>query len=102
MPVNKLSKFAIKTIGSHTQRTTNGVATLTRPEGATGIIIQNSSPALSGDNIRYTLDDTTNPTASLGFLLEPGDGAVRIDFFSNIRVFLTNDAVLEYQWFTPE
>lgn len=102
MAVNKFSRYAIKVIGTHVQETTNGAVTLTRPTGATGIIMQNSSDGLSGDDIRYTLDGTTAATTSLGFLLEPGDSAVRIDIFSDILVFLEAASILDYQWFTAE
>lgn len=102
LATNKFSRFAVKCIGTHTQTDTDGAATLTKPAGATGIFIQNSSDFTSGGEIRYTIDGTTAATASVGFLLEGGDGCVRIDIFNSIKVYLAANSILEYQWFASE
>lgn len=99
MTTRRFSRFSVTPIGTHTQTDTNGAATLTIPAGATGVFLQNSSDFSSGGDIRYTIDGTTAASATVGFLLEPGDGAVRIDTHLDIKVFLADPAILDYQWF---
>ena len=59
-----------KAVGSHQQDISISTATeiTVADTGATHIMLQNSSATV---NIRFTLDGT-NPTSTLGFLLEPG------------------------------
>lgn len=94
--------------GAHGQITTTGSAQ-TIPAPASGhavtLIMQNTTTtdAATATNIRYTLDGT-NPTASVGFLLEDGDPEVRLDFVNplpTVKVFLSASAVLDYQWCIP-
>lgn len=56
--------------GSHTQDTSITTATVitVADTAATHVMVQNSSDTV---NMRYTVEGTT-PTATLGFLLEPG------------------------------
>lgn len=57
-------------LGSHAQDTSISAATTitASDDKATHVMLQNSDPSI---NVRYTIDGTA-PTASLGFLLEPG------------------------------
>jgi hypothetical protein len=62
-----------------------------------------TTDSATATNIHYCIGGTTDPTASVGFLLEDGDGELRWDFYSHsvpvIKVFLSTAAVLQYQWF---
>ena len=57
-------------IGSHQQDTSiSSATTITISDTATRyILVQNSDPSVT---IRYTIDGSTTPTASLGFRLQP-------------------------------
>lgn len=83
-------------VGTHSELTTAGsVVTLTRPAKADGIIIQNVGSAI----LLYTLDES-NPDADTGFRLYAGSQELRIDIIElDIKVWLVNGAVLQYQWF---
>lgn len=98
--VSHVSSFTVHPVGDHTVNTTNGVVTLTRSAGTKGIIIQNTG--VTANNIFYRLDEGT-PADGTGFCLRPvadGGDVVRIDFRNNdLKVWLANDAVLQYQWF---
>lgn len=82
-------------VGSHGEVTATGVTTITRPDGADGIILQNNGTA----NVTYRLDEGT-PDADTGFLLSTGDSETRLDLWRNdVKVFLATNARVQYQWF---
>jgi hypothetical protein len=96
----KHSNLAIVTVGSHTRVTADGAATLTKPAGATGILIQNTAVAGTATaGLKFTIDGVTAASATVGFILEAGDAPARIDTINNVLVFLDSNAELEYQWF---
>jgi len=86
--------------------TTGSAKTLTAPTcPANVLIIQNicTTDSANAKNIHYTIGGTTDPTSSVGFLLEDGDSEARWDFYSDnvptIKVYLDSSAVCQYQWF---
>lgn len=88
------------------QTTTGAVKTLTAPTSpANVLIIQNicTTDSANAKNIHYTIGGTTDPSSTVGFLLEDGDSEARWDFVSNavptIKVYLDASAVCQYQWF---
>lgn len=98
--VYKHTSFALFPIGTHTQITTDGAVTLTIPDQATGIIMQNvTASGTASATARYTLDGSTAASSTIGFLLEPGDAEVRIDGIKDIRLYLDTASVIDYQWF---
>lgn len=105
--IKRRSVLGMVPIGDHTQITTTGSAqTVTNPSDtrASILVMQNTATTdtATATNIHYTLDGT-DPTTSLGFLLEDGDGEVRWDFgggtLPTIKVYLATGATLDYQWF---
>ena len=61
---NNVTDFSLAPIGAHISGIDiSSVVTLTKPTGAHAIVLQSSD-----QNVRYTLDGTTNPTATVGFL----------------------------------
>ena len=95
----------IEPLGAHTQvtpdaATTLGFASLTLPSGqvqfARGVLIQTAV-----NPVRFTLDGTT-PTASLGFILTPAMGTLRLDLETSTVLRIINTvaaSVVDYQWF---
>ncbi len=87
--------FSLATVGSHVSSPTiSGLTVLTKPEGATGILMQTIT-----QNIRFTLDGS-NPTASGGFQLTTGQLPVIVpcpgSYITVIQEAAT--ASLQYQW----
>jgi hypothetical protein len=107
MAVQNSTIFSVIPSSEPLQVTTTGsVQTLTAPtKPANVLVMQNiaTTDSATATNIHYCIGGTTNPSATVGFLLEDGDGEVRWDFRSNkvpdIKVFLATSAVLQYQWF---
>lgn len=82
-------------VGEHTGNTDiSGAVTLTKPAGATAILIQTIT-----QNLRFRLDGV-NPTVTVGFQLKAGDMPVLIPVpGASIRVLQeTPTASLQYQW----
>jgi hypothetical protein len=83
-------------LGSHTTNSSlSSAVTLTPATGATMLMIQST-----GQNVRYTLDGTV-PTASVGFRLTPGDGAVILPISPTSVVKVIQEAAsgtVGYQW----
>lgn len=90
------SLVAYGPVGTHTTLTGIAAATpLEKPAGATQVLIQ-----ASGQNIRFTLDNTA-PTTTKGFLITAGSDPIIIavpgeTIIQFIQVAAT--AVLQYQW----
>lgn len=83
-------------VGAHTTDTTVSTATtLTRPTGANRLLMQCVT-----QNIRYTLDGTTVPTASVGFRLAAGDSVEIVLGPTAVVVVIeeTASAVVGWQW----
>ena len=81
-------------VGSHTtDATVSAATTLTRPAGATRLLLQTST-----QNVRFTLDGTT-PTATTGFLVTTTDGPVTIETVLDVEVIeVAASATIQYQW----
>jgi hypothetical protein len=86
--------------------TTGSAQTLTAPTTPANVLIMQNiatTDAATATNVHYTIGGTTDPSATVGFLLEDGDSEVRWDFLSNkvpvIKVYLSTSAVVQYQWF---
>jgi hypothetical protein len=107
MTVQRHTDFSIIPASEPLQVTTTGsvqtLTTATKP--ANVLIMQNiaTTDSAVATNIHYVIGGTTDPSATVGFLLEDGDSEVRYDFRSNkvpvIKVYLSTSAVLQYQWF---
>ena len=107
MTVQNSTIFSLIPNSEPLQVTTSGsVQTLTAPtKPANVLVMQNiaTTDSATATNIHYVIGGTTDPSATVGFLIEDGDSEVRWDFRSNkvpvIKVFLSASAVLQYQWF---
>ena len=84
-------------VGAHGNNTSlAAVATLTAPTGATELLVQ----ALV-QNVRYTLDAATAPTATVGFQLKAGDSPISIPVAPGASIRFVQEAagaVLQFQW----
>lgn len=83
-------------IGAHTTDATISAATdLTKPAGATALILQ-----ATGQAVRYTLDGTT-PTASTGFRLAANE-RVELAIGSGVSIVKvieeTSSGAVQWQW----
>jgi len=86
--------------------TTTTVKTLTTATSpANVLVLQNicTTDSANAKNIHYVIGGTTDPSASVGFLLEDGDSEARWDFYADnvpaVKVYLDSSAVCQYQWF---
>lgn len=80
-------------VGAHASVSPSTAATVTKPAGANGIILQ----AVTAD-VRYTLDGTT-PDGTTGFVLSATAAASTISVPSNatLKVYSAT-GTLQYQW----
>lgn len=92
-------------VSTHQTATPDAATTLTPPTLQMGNVTYTATGLyLSTDttNIRFTLDGTT-PTTTVGFLLTPTLGVVRIDLdsgASRLRVInVTAANTIQFQWF---
>jgi hypothetical protein len=87
--------------------TTTTVKTLTAPTAPANVLIMQNiattNSAGAATDVHYVIGGTTDPSSTVGFLLEDGDSESRWDFGSSqvptIKVYLAASAVLQYQWF---
>lgn len=89
--------FSILPIGTHTRVDAGTLVTLNAPDGASILLLEADQAS-----VRYTIDETTTPTADIGFLLEAGDATVRIDLYEKCEVRVIGaGAFINYQWARP-
>jgi hypothetical protein len=101
------TEFSIIPASEPLQVTTTGSAqTLTAPTSPANVLIMQNiatTDSATATNLHYTIGGTTDPSSTVGFLLEDGDSEVRWDFVSDkvptVKAYLAASAVLQYQWF---
>lgn len=101
------TEFSLIPASEPLQVTTTGSAqTLTAPTSPANVLIMQNNvttDSATATNIHYCVGGTTDPSSTVGFLLEDGDGEVRWDFISDkvptIKAYLSTSSVLQYQWF---
>lgn len=97
--VNTPSQAIAQNGTTHTQQTVSGTAVSVMPSplnaGTTHVLVQ-----INGADVRVTFDNTTNPTASVGFLMPAGTNAYWTNkLAANAKAIRTGstDAVVEIQ-----